>query len=116
MIKAKTNLYILIFNKQTLEYDIVSNDNHIFMIPYIDIDNQRSLDNILEKLFEECIDLSSKYATFRLIDAEIIKEQLVLSYFTILPFGTKLKNSSHLLPCKTYEKYSANLQKIIRLI
>lgn len=115
MIKASARLYILIFNKHTLEHDIVSLSKNFLSIPSVELTSENSLQNSLSVLFESCVDLSAAYAKYKLYDAEIINETLVLSYMCLLPFSTTIKNS-HLIPAKEYANYSPNLQKVISLL
>lgn len=114
MIKAKVSLYVLIFNKHTLMHDVLSLKEDLLVIPAKDIDETKSIEDTVSEIFESIVDLSRTYAKYKLCDATIVDQTLVLSYFCILPFGTKIKNS-FLLPSKNYENYSPNLQKIIRL-
>lgn len=114
MIKAKVSLYVLIFNKHTLMHDVLSLKDDSLVIPAKDIDETKSIEDTVSEIFESIVDLSRVYAKYKLCDATINEDTLVLSYFCIMPFGTKTKNS-FLLPSKNYENYSPNLQKIIRL-
>lgn len=115
MIKAKASLYVLMFNKHTLVHDVLSLKNDALVVPAKDIDQNRSLEDTVSEIFESIVDLSRAYARYKLCDANIIEETLVLSYFCTVPFSTKTKNS-FLLPAKDYENYSPNLHKIIRLL
>ena len=115
MIKASAKLYVLILNKHTLEHDIVSLSKSSLSIPSVNLTSENSLQDSLSILFESCVDLSAAYAKYKLYDAEIINETLILSYMCLLPFSTTIKNS-HLMPAKQYANYSPNLQKIISLL
>lgn len=115
MIKASAKLYILIFNKHTLEHDVVSLSKNSLVIPTVDVSIETSLQEQLSILFESCIDLSRVYAKYKLYDAEIIDRTLVLSYMCLLPFSTSIKNS-FIISSKNYANYSPNLQKIINLL
>lgn len=115
MIKASARLYILILNKKTLEHDIVSTNRESLNIPSIDVSTDSTIKNLLSKLFESHIDMSAEYAKYKLYDAEIVGDSLVLSYACFLPFATQIKNS-YLLNSKQYAHYSPNLQKVISLL
>lgn len=115
MIASKINLYILSFNKYTLTHDVLSLNQDNLDLPSIDIepkDNQ-SLETLLSLLFENYIDLSSSFIQFKLCDAFLINNNLVLTYFCVVPFLTRTKNS-FFISSKDYANNTKNLPNILR--
>jgi len=112
MITATLNLYILSFNKITLEYDVLSLDPTAFRPPSEKLDGTKSLDSIVCKLIENHIEISSSFINYKLSDAEVINNELILSYYCFIPFNTNINNcfsfslNNHAINCK-------NLKKII---
>lgn len=117
MIAPIVNLYILVFNKLKLTHDIVSLKNDTLKLPSVLIENKNneSLEQIISNLFESYVDLSGSFVRYKLCDASLFDSNLILSYFCIVPFGTKIKNS-FLISSKDYEHYTKTLPNILRLL
>lgn len=116
MITAKLNLYILIFNKHKLNHDILSIEENFLKTPSVIInDNDESLEQVSSSLFESYVDLSGSFVRYKLCDASLVNKILVLSYFCVVPFGTKIKNS-FLVSSQDYANYTKTLPNILRLL
>lgn len=116
MIKTEVNLYILLLNRQTAEYQIVSLDNHIPIIPKSELNSSTSdLHTVLYTMFERYVDLSSSFIDFKLSDAMIINGTLNLIYYCLVSHSTKLKQS-FLINSISYAPYIPNLTKILNTL
>jgi hypothetical protein len=115
MITAILNLYILSFNKQTLDYEILSLDQDRINPLTSLIENQKSLDEIIISLIEKHLEVSSSFINYKLSDADIINDKLVLSYYCLIPFNIRVKEC-FTLPINDYAIYSKNLKKIVSAI
>lgn len=113
MINAEINLAIFSLNKISLQYDVVSLDKHYLVVPNLTLDKNLEMIGSVNRLFETVVDLSSDYIKCKLYDANILNEKLILSYFCMIPFGTRLKNS-YFLPIKEHENYQTNFSKVIQ--
>jgi hypothetical protein len=115
MITARLDLYILNFNKQTLEYNVLSLDQDNLKPLNEFINNQKSLDEIIISLIEKYLDISASYINYKLSDADVINDTLILSYYCLIPFGIQNKDCFS-IPINNYAIYSKNLKKIISAI
>lgn len=115
MITATLNLYILSFNKQTLEYDILSLDQEDLKPLSASIESQKSLDEMVVSLIEKHLDISASFINYKLSDADIVNDELVLSYYCLIPFNIQTRDCFS-VPINNYAIYSKNLKKIISAI
>lgn len=111
MIKCKVNLYIFIYNKSELYYELVSLDGNK-NIPSFDINSDTNIVQSLENTFKEYVDLDPIYTNFVLSDIENTSEKLLVNYYCLVPYNTRIKSSS-LIPINNYELYSSSIRKII---
>lgn len=101
----------MIFNKQTLVYDIVSTSDVSFDLPSAIIQPNENIDIILENTFKDYIDLDPIYTHFVLSDI-LNEDQLYINYYCLVPYSTKLKKGN-LLPVQYDKIYSPALRQII---
>lgn len=115
MIKAKVNLYLLILNKESLKYDIVSKDKKKIVIPSFEINKEINLIDEIRKEFENNVQLSSRFVSFVLSDAFVENQELIIEYYCLVPYMTNLKNS-YLLSTDVQKNYSKNILKVLQSI
>ena len=112
MIPCNINLYILLYNKDTLEYNILSTKENKLQTPKISVELSCSINDLLKKIFENHIDMDAFFTHFVIGDILITKDSLDLCYYTLIQYNTKIKDG-FLLPIKYNEISSPALQKIL---
>lgn len=115
MTNPKVNLYIIMFNKSSLGFDVVSTEESQLSVPSFDITEETIITDSLKKLFEEHIDLSSQFTQFILSDVYIVEKVLQIDYYCLIPYTAKTK-IQHAITEENQKYYPKNLQKILRLL
>lgn len=110
MIQCNVYLYILIFNKQTLTYEILSIDKDRCVIPHKTLISNIEIHSVLEDIFKHHVDLEPFYTNFVLADI-INEDTLSVNYFCLVPYATKIKQG-HLLSIN-YDKISSQTIRLI---
>jgi len=111
MISCNINLYILIFNKQKLIYELISDSDQQLSIPYCELTSEAKIHDVLEKIFKDYVDLETFYTNFILADL-VNNDILNINYFCLVPYATNIKKG-HLIPIKNDKVYSPAIQKIV---
>ena len=116
MIAVQINLYILIYNRNNQDFDVLSLDPDRLEIPSIEVlDTTNNIKSYLDNLLSNHI-IQYDTQQYRLLNNIIIHDTYNSIYFCILPENCDVKNNIHRLPIKNYAIYSPNIQKIIRMV
>jgi hypothetical protein len=111
---CKLCLYILIFNKTSLVYDIVSlTEDYLSPITQELLSNTDPKD-ILQTMFRSHVNLNSSFVSFVLADISNT-EELFINYYCLIPYNTSLIDS-YLIPINTNDISSPHLRKIFSLL
>jgi hypothetical protein len=114
MIKCKINLYVVVFNKEKLNYDIVSL-KEFTICPISDtLEVNKDINILLKEMFERYIELQSSFVSFVLSDI-INSDELDINYYCLVPYNTII-NNSYLVPININEIHSPYLRKIFNLL
>ena len=117
MTKAQINLYILKFNSQEQDFNLLSNAEKQISITSAELNVQHTIKQQLDSLLAQHIDSSNiGNINYRLFNNIIIDGILHCIYFTTIPENTQIKNNTFPLSVKQYAIYSPNIQKIMQLI
>lgn len=117
MTKAQINLYILRFNSQEQDFNLLSNAEKQISITSAELNVQHTIKQQLDSLLAQHIENSNiSNINYRLFNNIIIDDILHCIYFTTIPENTQIKNNTFPLSVKQYAIYSPNIQKIMQLI
>jgi hypothetical protein len=111
MIQCNINLYIFIFNKDKLVYEVISKNLDTFSVPSKTIECEQNIQTTLEHIFKQHIDLDPLYTNFVLAD---VNNSCVLNvdYFCLVPYSTKIKQGQA-ISIKNEKIYSATIRQIM---
>jgi hypothetical protein len=112
MINCKLNLYILVLNKQTIKYQILSLSEDKICIPHKDVSSESKIEHLLCDIFKQHIDLDPGFTNFILSDIENNSASLNINYFCLVPYSTKII-SGNLLTINYNEISSTTLRHIL---
>lgn len=113
----KVQLYVLCFNKQKLQYEILSKDKDLLLIPNREISQDKTIYDTLKELFFEHINTYLPFIDFKLIDInkELGSLNLDIAYYCMMPTSLSLKQG-YFIDIHPNEIYHTNLQKILNLL
>lgn len=114
MIKCKINLYVVVFNKTTLKYDLVSLKEYTICPISDTLEANKDVNILLKEMFEKHIELQSSFVSFVLSDI-INSDELNINYYCLVPYNTII-NNSYLVPININEIHSPYLRKIFNLL
>jgi hypothetical protein len=114
MIKCKINLYVVVFNKKTLNYDIVSLKESTICPMSDTLEANKDVNTLLKEIFEKHIELQSSFVSFVLSDVTN-SDELNINYYCLVPYDTII-NNSYLVPININEIHSPYLRKIFNLL
>lgn len=114
MIKCKVNLYVIIFNKTTLSYDVVSLKEHTICPISDTLETNKDVNILLTEMFERYVELQSSFVSFVLSDIAN-SDKLDINYYCLVPYNTII-NNSYLVPININEIHSPYLRKIFNLL
>jgi protein-arginine kinase len=112
MIKTKILLYILLFNKTSLEFEVVSLEKNKLVVPECYVDSEENVEKQIKDIFEKYVDLSSEFTSFILNDVFIENKELIIQYYCLIPYGVETKNSNP-IKINAQETNSNNLRKVL---
>jgi hypothetical protein len=93
MFNLQLQLYIVSFNQETAEQCFISLEKDKYVPLFLEIkESIKSIQEILEQIFEEHIDLGFGWVNPKLIDANKNQDTVYLAYACSVPPGTTLKN------------------------
>ena len=115
MITSELHLYILVFNKESLQYEILSIDKDIIKPPVVDICKDSNINQMLNNIFTTYVNIDPSFINFILSDVNIKSEKLIINYYCLMPYHTTI-NNSYLLTLYNNEISSGNLRKIFSLL
>ena len=115
MTNPKVNLYIIMFNKSTLGFDVVSTEESQLAVPSFDITEETVVVDSLKRLFEDHVDLAAQFTQFILSDVYVKEKVLNIDYYCLIPYTAKTK-IPHAITQENQKYYPSNLQKILRLL
>lgn len=115
MIKTQINLYPIIYNKQYLHYQVLSDHPDKYVECYTILKDTCSIDHQINTLFEEYFDLDSSYIKFIHLSPSIANKILILPVFCLVPYLVKLKKG-HLLSAHTHATHVPYIRQALNII
>lgn len=113
---TKIVLYILIFNKEALEYEILSEHPDKFEECSVIVKESTDIDTQLSDLYSKYLDLSPDYIKF-IFQKPFIEDNFVkLPFYCIVPYHDFNIKNSYRISCNTYAKFIPNIRKILNHI
>lgn len=114
--KTTIVLYILLVNRKTLDYEVLSEhpDKYIEcgtdIVPSLDIDSQ------VKDLYSKYLDLHPDYVRFINLRPTIEENILKIPFYCIIPYNSYEIKNSYKLPCKEYAQFIPHLRQILNTI
>jgi hypothetical protein len=109
MFNLQLQLYIVSFNQETSEQCFISLEKDKYVPLFLEIkESIKSIQEILEQIFEEHIELGFGWTIPKLIDANKDQDTIRIVYTCSIPPGTTLKK------CHRVSKNIANIDPLAR--
>jgi len=115
MIKAQIKLYPIVYNKQYMHYQILSEHPDKYEECYANLNKELSIDNQIYKLFTEYFDLDAAYIKFMHLSPEIIDEKLILPVYCLVPYLVKL-HKGYLIPVQPHAIHISHVRKALNVV
>lgn len=115
-VKAKLVLYLIILNKRSLSYEIISEHPDRYEECSAIIDSTTDLDTQIDNLYSQYIDLNPEYVRFINLKPYVINNELVVPFYTIIPYNSYEFKNCYRLPCDKYVQIIPDLRKILNII
>lgn len=115
MIKATLNLYAVLYDKDSSQYKILS-ENSSYLIPLsCSLNEDSDLTESLAKLFQDHTQMSSEYVRFIHLEPKIENKKLFISYYALVPYNIILTDC-YLIPAQEASYDSQILRKILNIV
>jgi hypothetical protein len=114
--QAKIILYILIANKETMSYDIISEHPDRYEECSVDIVSESDLDFQVVSLYSKYLDLDSSYIRFINLRPFIESKILKIPYYCLIPYNSYEFKNSYKIPVQKYVQSVPNLRQILNII
>lgn len=114
--QVKLILYMIVPNKISLSYDIVSEHPDKYVECSTDIIDNLDIESQINSLYYKYLDLDANYIKFISCKPYIKNQVLYLPFYCLIPYNDHEFKNSYLLPAKEYAKYIPDIRKILNLI
>jgi len=114
--KINIVLYILMLNRETLGYDILSEHPDKYVECSIEIDSEKDIYSQVELLYSKYLDLHPDYVRFSHMAPYIENKILKLPFYCLIPYNSYEIKNSYKIPCKEYAKFIPNLRQLLNII
>ena len=114
--QTKLVLYMVVPNKESLSYDIVSEHPDRYEECSSDIDENIDLDSQINILYSKYLDLDSNYIRFINMKPYIEDKILKIPFYCLIPYNNHEFKNSYKIPAKLYAKYIPDIRKILNII
>lgn len=115
MLDIKILLYPIVFNKQFMHYQILSDHPEKYEECYATIKDTISFIDQVSNLFNEYFDIDNNYIKFITLEPEIKDSTLYIPVYCLVPYLVKLKKG-YLLPVYQYALHIQNIRKILNVV
>lgn len=114
--KTDIVIYIIILNKETLGYDILSEHPDRYVECSAPINFNTDLDSQVEELYQKYVELHSDYIKFIHLKPYIENNILKIPFYCLVPYNSYNIKNSYKLSCKEYAKFIPNIRKILNIL
>lgn len=115
MIKTQIILYAIVYNKQYMKYQILSDHPEEYVECYHQINELQTFEEQTNRLFNEYFDLDASYVRFVSLQPEIIDNVLKLPIYCLVPYLVKLKKG-YLVQAYPNAIHIPNVRKILSIV
>lgn len=109
-------LYLILPNKETLSYDILSEHPDRYQECCAEIKSGLDLNTQIENLYFNYLDLDPQYIKFIHLQPYINEEKLYLPVYCLIPYNSHEIKNSYKISCNEHAKFIPNLRKILNII
>ena len=115
MIKAILELYILVLDRESYSYLIVSEHSEKFAAPSVNINAKVEIESLLSLLYIKHTNTTSSYTNFISLNSYIRDEKLIVPYYCIVPYNIETKES-YLLRTENHRHDLPIISKILNSV
>jgi hypothetical protein len=115
MIKAQIILYPIVYNKNNMKYQILSDTDDTYSECSESLVDDIPFDVQVGILFESYFDLDQSYIRFLTLDPAINEKKLIIPIYCLVPYLTKIKKG-FLLPVHPHAIHIPNIRKILSVV
>lgn len=109
-------LYLIIPNKETLSYDILSEHPDRYEECSTEILSDIDLDTQIDNLYLKYMDLDPQYIKFIHLKPYIQNNKLYIPIYCLIPYNSHEIKNSYKISCSEHAKFIPNLRKILNII
>ena len=103
-------------NRETLEYDVLSEHPDKYIECSAEIDSDKNIDSQIEYLYCKYLDLHPDYIRFFHLKPYIENQILKLPFYCLIPYNSHEIKNSYKVPCKEYAKFIPDLRQLLNII
>jgi len=117
MIRAKIVLYLISFNKQTTEYEILSEQPNLYKEcgEYIR-SNATNIDDEINRIYSKYLDLNYEYLRFISIKPYIRDAEIILPFYSIIPYNSYDIKNSYKISANHYAHSIPDIRQILNIM